>query len=245
MDKLSNHPPQLAPLDAVVTSFAYAVPLLPKECDDEYGESGGVAALLDTREGKAFREIVRQVNAELSHHGREAFIPVVSLSQDGWQELVDHAQRPYHELAVHDQCDPFNNNPGSTMSPPRSQSDISLGVFQDFVSALEGTPTNIKHTVCPRLSQLSHLFGFRSIMRDGDKLDKSKVSAWALAGSAKTCGSIPFKSKSKVCQSNDSVFGWHDLTTIRIPASNEVVWNDCRDEHKSSVLVTCEFDSKL
>jgi hypothetical protein len=61
-------------------------------------------------------------------------------------------------------CDRFKNNPALITTPYRVQSGVSLKDFQDFVTALEDKPINIKDRNFLGLSQLSEEFGFQALL---------------------------------------------------------------------------------
>jgi hypothetical protein len=61
-------------------------------------------------------------------------------------------------------CDLFKNNPALTITPYRIQSGVSLEDFQDFVTALEDKPMDIKDRNFLGLSQLSEEFGFQALL---------------------------------------------------------------------------------
>jgi hypothetical protein len=61
-------------------------------------------------------------------------------------------------------CDLFKTNPGLTIAPSRVQSRVSLHDFQDFATALEDKPMNIKDRNFLGLSQLSEGFGFQALL---------------------------------------------------------------------------------
>jgi hypothetical protein len=58
-------------------------------------------------------------------------------------------------------CDLFGHNPMLTGSPYTPRSHISFAHFQEFVSALEGTPVKVTNNNFKALSQLCEEFGFR------------------------------------------------------------------------------------
>jgi hypothetical protein len=57
-------------------------------------------------------------------------------------------------------CSLFQNNPTLTVSPYRIQSSVSLSIFREFLSALEGNSINITDTNFTELQQLCNEFGF-------------------------------------------------------------------------------------
>jgi hypothetical protein len=57
-------------------------------------------------------------------------------------------------------CTLFQNNLTLTSTPYRIQSSVSLSIFQDFISALEGTLVSITSTNFTGLHRLSEEFGF-------------------------------------------------------------------------------------
>jgi hypothetical protein len=81
-------------------------------------------------------------------------------------ELVHQQGRPpVSGVPLITKCDVFKNNPGLIVTPYRVQSEVSLEDFQDFVSALEDKPINIKDRKFPGLSQLSEEFGFQTLLK--------------------------------------------------------------------------------
>jgi hypothetical protein len=61
-------------------------------------------------------------------------------------------------------CDLFKNNPALIITPYRVEFLVSLEDFQDFITALEDKPTDIKDRNFPGLSQLSEEFGFQALL---------------------------------------------------------------------------------
>jgi hypothetical protein len=57
-------------------------------------------------------------------------------------------------------CSLFENNPILLLSPYRVQSPVSLSIFREFVTALEGQTVNITTTNLSELEQLCEEFGF-------------------------------------------------------------------------------------
>jgi hypothetical protein len=57
-------------------------------------------------------------------------------------------------------CSLFQNNPTLLASPYRVQFSVTLSVFQDFLSALEGNAVKIKDTNLTGLERLCSEFGF-------------------------------------------------------------------------------------
>jgi hypothetical protein len=57
-------------------------------------------------------------------------------------------------------CRLFENNPTLTVSPYRVQSSVSLSIFREFLSALEGNTMNITDTNLTELQRLCKEFGF-------------------------------------------------------------------------------------
>jgi hypothetical protein len=67
-------------------------------------------------------------------------------------------------VSLINKCDLFKNNPGLTIALYRLQSGVSLDDFQDFVTAFEDKPMDIKDRNFPGLSQLSEEFGFQALL---------------------------------------------------------------------------------
>jgi hypothetical protein len=63
-------------------------------------------------------------------------------------------------LQVMTKCSLFQNNPALLVSPYRVQSPVSLSIFREFISALEGNAINITNTNFTELQQLCEEFGF-------------------------------------------------------------------------------------
>jgi hypothetical protein len=57
-------------------------------------------------------------------------------------------------------CNLFERNPALTTSPYKVQSPVSLAIFRDFISALEGKTVKIANTSFTGLQQLCQEFGF-------------------------------------------------------------------------------------
>jgi hypothetical protein len=66
----------------------------------------------------------------------------------------------YH--AIH-KCRLFENKPILTASPYQVQSPVSLSIFWEFVSALNGHTVKITNTNFPELQLLSQEFGFKEL----------------------------------------------------------------------------------
>jgi hypothetical protein len=66
-------------------------------------------------------------------------------------------------LQVMTKCTLFQNNPTLLASPYRVQSPVSLSIFREFLSALEGNAINITDTNLTELHQLYEEFGFTEI----------------------------------------------------------------------------------
>jgi hypothetical protein len=85
-----------------------------------------------------------------------------------WMALVElvHPQGSYQVSVVLliTKCDLFKNNPALIMTPYRVQSGVPLEDFQDFVTALEDKPMEIKDRNFLGLSQLSEEFGFQALL---------------------------------------------------------------------------------
>jgi hypothetical protein len=60
-------------------------------------------------------------------------------------------------------CDLFRNNRILAATPYAVQSPVSLSIFQEFVSALEGKAVTITDTNCAAFQQLSDEFGFKEL----------------------------------------------------------------------------------
>jgi uncharacterized coiled-coil protein SlyX len=60
-------------------------------------------------------------------------------------------------------CILFQNNPTLLVSPYRVQSPVSLSIFRDFISALEGNSIKITDTNFTELHQLCKEFGFTEL----------------------------------------------------------------------------------
>jgi hypothetical protein len=65
---------------------------------------------------------------------------------------------PVHQAIS--KCSLFQNNPTLTVSPYRVQSAVSLSIFREFVSALEGKSVNITAINFGKLKRLCDEFGF-------------------------------------------------------------------------------------
>jgi hypothetical protein len=66
-------------------------------------------------------------------------------------------------LQVINKCSSFQNNPALLASPYRIQSSISLSIFREFVSTLEGKSITITNTNLIGLEQLYEEFGFSDL----------------------------------------------------------------------------------
>jgi hypothetical protein len=66
-------------------------------------------------------------------------------------------------LQVINKCSLFQNNPTLLGSPYRIQSPVSLSIFREFLSALEGNAINITNTNFTELDRLSKEFGFSEL----------------------------------------------------------------------------------
>jgi hypothetical protein len=66
-------------------------------------------------------------------------------------------------LQTINKCSLFQNNPTLLSSPYRVQSSVSLSIFREFLSALEGNPINITDTNFTELHQLCKEFGFSEL----------------------------------------------------------------------------------
>jgi hypothetical protein len=70
----------------------------------------------------------------------------------------DKAAIPIHQAI--NTCSLFGNNPTLTISPYRVQSPVSLSIFKEFVTALEGTTMTIRPRNLIGLEELCKEFGF-------------------------------------------------------------------------------------
>jgi hypothetical protein len=70
----------------------------------------------------------------------------------------DRVTIPIHQVI--NKCSLFQKNPTLTVSPYRVQSPVSLSIFREFVTALEGKTVNITTTNLIGLEQLCEEFGF-------------------------------------------------------------------------------------
>jgi hypothetical protein len=66
-------------------------------------------------------------------------------------------------LQAINKCSLFQNTPTLLVSPYRIQSSVSLSIFQEFLSALEGNPINITDTNFTELDRLCKEFGFSEL----------------------------------------------------------------------------------
>jgi hypothetical protein len=66
-------------------------------------------------------------------------------------------------LQVINKCSLFQNNPILLISPYQVQSSVSLSIFREFLSALEGNSINITDTNLTELHQLCEEFGFSEL----------------------------------------------------------------------------------
>jgi hypothetical protein len=60
-------------------------------------------------------------------------------------------------------CSLFQNNPTLLVSPYRVESPVSLSIFREFLSALEGNAINVTDTNFTELQRLCEEFGFSEI----------------------------------------------------------------------------------
>jgi hypothetical protein len=72
-------------------------------------------------------------------------------------------------LQMMTKCSLFQKNPTLLVSPYRVQSPVSLSIFREFISALEGNVITITDTNLTELQQLCEEFGFSEM---GTKLSK-------------------------------------------------------------------------
>jgi hypothetical protein len=70
----------------------------------------------------------------------------------------DRVTIPIHQAI--NKCSLFKNNPALTVSPYRVQSPVSLSIFREFVTLLEGKTVNITPTNLIGLEELCSEFGF-------------------------------------------------------------------------------------
>jgi hypothetical protein len=66
-------------------------------------------------------------------------------------------------LQVMTKCSLFQNNPTLLVSPYRVQSSVSLSIFREFLSALEGNAINITDNNYTELDRLCDEFGFSDL----------------------------------------------------------------------------------
>jgi hypothetical protein len=66
-------------------------------------------------------------------------------------------------LQVMNKFNLFQNNPTLSVSPHRVQSSVSLSIFREFISALEGHAINITNTNYTELHRLCAEFGFAEL----------------------------------------------------------------------------------
>jgi hypothetical protein len=66
-------------------------------------------------------------------------------------------------LQVINKCSLFQQNPTLLVSPYGVQSSVSLSIFREFISALEGNAINITNTNFTELDRLCKEFGFSEI----------------------------------------------------------------------------------
>jgi hypothetical protein len=66
-------------------------------------------------------------------------------------------------LQVMAKCSLFQNNSSLLVSPYRVQSSVSLSIFREFISALEGNAINITDTNFTELQRLCKEFGFSEL----------------------------------------------------------------------------------
>jgi hypothetical protein len=66
-------------------------------------------------------------------------------------------------LQLMNKCSLFQNNLTLLVSPYRVQSPVSLSIFREFLSALEGNAINITDTNFTELHQLCEEFGFSEL----------------------------------------------------------------------------------
>jgi hypothetical protein len=76
--------------------------------------------------------------------------------------ILVHSDETFTVPAVQaiSKCDLFQKNPALTALPYRVQSPVTLSVFQEFVSELEGNSVNITDTNLTALQLLCEEFGF-------------------------------------------------------------------------------------
>jgi uncharacterized coiled-coil protein SlyX len=66
-------------------------------------------------------------------------------------------------LQAMNKCSLFQNNPTLLSSPYRIQSSVSLSIFREFLSALEGNAINITNTNLTEFDRLCKEFGFSEL----------------------------------------------------------------------------------
>jgi hypothetical protein len=80
-------------------------------------------------------------------------------------------------LQVITKCSLFQNNPTFLISPYKIQSSVSLSIFQEFISALEGKAVKITDTNLTELQRLCEEFGFEGSSAEFSKFfERSKDS---------------------------------------------------------------------
>jgi hypothetical protein len=113
-------------------------------------------------------------------------------------------------LQVITKCSLFQNNPTLLISPYRIQSLVSLSIFREFLSAMEGNAINITSTNLTELQRLSKEFGFSELAAKLSKFSEQKedsqighIKSW-LSGvqSAQLNDSIEFVVNDTVIESD-------------------------------------------
>ena len=70
---------------------------------------------------------------------------------------------PIPVLQAMNKCNFFQNNPGLLGSPYQVQFPVSLSIFHEFISALEGNAIKITNTILTELDRLCDAFGFSEL----------------------------------------------------------------------------------
>jgi hypothetical protein len=107
-------------------------------------------------------------------------------------------------------CSLFQNNPTLTTSPYRIQSPVSLSIFREFISALEGNSVNITATNFRGLKELCEEFGFFEFSAKLSKFfwgsENSQIqqigNLFSVMRNAQLRESIEFVDKGKVIESD-------------------------------------------
>jgi predicted nucleic acid-binding Zn-ribbon protein len=106
-------------------------------------------------------------------------------------------------------CRLFQNNPTLLLSPYRVESPVSLGTFQNFVSALKGNSINPTGTDLTELHQLCEEFGFTEIASKlsefGSSMDFKEENADGNEGIAEQTDYIVGMLQDKVAQQSTNI----------------------------------------